>query len=75
MEQSQKYKIRVFGYGYEGSIILSLIGEVDADRINDEVIHLCVASPERLNFKKESFYDTSKVRVTYEEVVWIINNS
>ena len=69
MTESKKYKIRVFGYGYEGGITLSLAGEVDADRINDEVIHLCVASPERLNFKKESFYDTSKVRVTYEEVV------
>ena len=69
MTESKKYKIRVFGYGYEGGTTLSLPGEVDADRINDEVIHLCVASPERLNFKKESFYDTSKVRVTYEEVV------
>ena len=69
MTESKKYKIRVFGHGYEGGTTLSLAGEVDADRINDEVIHLCVASPERLNFKKESFYDTSKVRVTYEEVV------
>ena len=68
MEQSQKYNIRVFGYGYEGSIILSLIGEVDADRINDEVIHLCVAAPRTLNFQKESFYDKNKVRVTYEEI-------
>ena len=68
MEQSQKYKIRVFGYVYEGSIILSLIGEVDSDRINDEVIHLCVAAPKTLNFQKESFYDKNKVRITYEEI-------
>jgi len=68
MEQSKKYKIRVFGHGYEGSVILSLGGEVDADRINDEVIHLCVASPKSFNFQKESFYDRNRVRVTYEEI-------
>ena len=68
MEQSKKYKIRVFGHGYEGSVILSLVGEVDADRINDEVIHLCVAAPTTLNFVKDSFYDKSRVRITYEEV-------
>ncbi len=68
MTESKKYKIRVFGYGYEGGITLSLAGEVDADRINDEVIHLCVVAPRTLNFQKESFYDKNKVRVTYEEV-------
>ena len=68
MEQSKKYKIRVFGYGYEGGATLSLKGLVDADRINDEVIHLCVASPKSFNFQKESFYDRNKVRVTYEEI-------
>ena len=64
MTESKKYKIRVFGYGYEGGTTLSLPGEVDADRINDEVIHLCVASPKTLNFQKESFYDKNKVRIT-----------
>ena len=68
MTESKKYKIRVFGYGYEGGTTLSFAGEVDADRINDEVIHLCVASPKILNFQKESFYDKNKVRVTYEEI-------
>ena len=68
MTESKKYKIRVFGYGYEGGITLSLAGEVDADRINDEVIHLCGAAPKTLNFQKESFYDKNKVRITYEEI-------
>ena len=54
MTESKKYKIRVFGYGYEGGTTLSLPGEVDADRINDEVIHLCVASPKILNFQRMS---------------------
>ena len=40
MAESKKYKIRVFGHGYEGGTTLSLAGLVDADRINDEVIHL-----------------------------------
>ena len=75
MEQSQKYKIRVFGYGYEGSIILSLIGEVDADRINDEVISLCEAAPNTLNFERDTFYDKNKVRITYEEVAWTIDSN
>ena len=68
MTESKKYKIRVFGHGYEGGTTLSLAGLVDADRINDEVIHLCVASPKTLNFQKESFYDKNKVRITYEEI-------
>ena len=68
MTESKKYKIRVFGYGYQGGITLPLAGLVDADRINDEVIHLCVASPKSFNFQKESFYDRNKVRVTYEEI-------
>ena len=68
MTESKKYKIRVFGYGYQGGITLSLAGLVDADRINDEVIHLCVAAPRTLNFQKESFYDKNKVRITYEEI-------
>ena len=68
MTESKKYKVRVFGYGYEGGITLSLAGLVDADRINDEVIHLCVSAPRTLNFQKESFYDKNKVRITYEEI-------
>ena len=68
MTESKKYRIRVFGYGYQGEATLSLKGEVDKDRINDEVIHLCVASPETLNFVKDSFYDKSRVRITYEEL-------
>ncbi len=68
MTESKKYKIRVFGYGYQGGITLPLAGLVDADRINDEVIHLCVAAPTTLNFVKDSFYDKSRVRITYEEV-------
>ena len=68
METSKNYLIRVFGLGYTGQYTLPLSGIVDADRINDEVIHLCVAAPRTLNFVKDSFYDKSKVRITYEEI-------
>ena len=63
MTESKKYKIRVFGYGYEGGITLSLAGLVDADRINDEVIHLCVAAPRTLNFQKNPFMIKTKLEL------------
>ena len=75
MTESKKYKIRVFGYGYEGGTTLSLAGLVDADRINDEVISLCETAPNTLNFERDTFYDKNKVRITYEEVAWTINSS
>ena len=66
--ETKNYLIKVYGLGYTGQYTLPLTGVVDADRINDEVIHLCVASPKTLNFQKESFYDKNKVRITYEEI-------
>ena len=66
--ETKNYLIKVYGLGYTGQYTLPLTGIVDADRINDEVIHLCVAAPRTLNFQKESFYDKNKVRVTYEEI-------
>ena len=66
MTESKKYKIRVFGYGYEGGITLSLAGEVDADRINDEATHLILTK--KLILTRDTFYDKTKTRVTYEEV-------
>ena len=66
--ETKNYLIKVYGLGYTGQYTLPLTGVVDADRINDEVIHLCVAAPKTLNFQKESFYDKNKVRITYEEI-------
>ena len=66
MTESKKYKIRVFGHGYEGGITLSLAGEVDADRIDDEATHLILTK--KLILTRDTFYDKTKTRVTYEEV-------
>ena len=66
--ETKNYKIQIFGFGYRGGITLSLHGAVDMDRINDEVISLCEAAPNTLNFERDTFYDKNKVRITYEEV-------
>jgi hypothetical protein len=66
--KTKNYKIQIFGLGYRGGITLSLHGAVDIDRINDEVISLCEAAPNSLNFERDTFYDKNKVRITYEEV-------
>ena len=66
MTESKKYKIRVFGYGYEGGTTLSLAGLVDADRIDDEATHLILTK--KLILTRDTFYDKTKTRVTYEEV-------
>ena len=66
MTESKKYKIRVFGYGYEGGTTLSLAGLVDADRIDDEATHLILTK--KLILTRATFYDKTKTRVTYEEV-------
>ena len=58
--------IKVYGLGYTGQYTLSLTGVVDADRIDDEATHLILTK--KLILTRDTFYDKTKTRVTYEEV-------
>jgi len=65
METEKNYLIKVFGLGYTGQYTLPLSGIVDADRINDEAIHLIITK--KLTLERDKFYSRN-VRITYEEL-------
>ena len=62
----KNYLIKVYGLGYTGQYTLPLTGVVDADRIDDEATHLILTK--KLILTRDTFYDKTKTRVTYEEV-------
>ena len=64
--ETKNYLIKVYGLGYTGQYTLPLIGIVDADRISDEATHLILTK--KLILTRDTFYDKTKTRVTYEEV-------
>jgi len=66
METEKNYLIKVFGLGYTGQYTLPLTGVVNADRIDDEATHLILTK--KLILNRDTFYDKTKTRVTYEEV-------
>ena len=65
METAKNYLIKVFGLGYTGQYTLPLSGIVDADRINDEAIHLIITK--KMILERDKFY-SHNVRITYEEL-------
>ena len=65
METEKNYLIKVFGLGYTGQYTLPLSGIVDADRINDEAIHLIITK--KMILERDKFY-SHNVRITYEEL-------
>ena len=64
--ETKNYLIKVYGLGYTGQYTLPLTGVVDADRIDDEATHLILTK--KLILNRDTFYDKTKTRVTYEEV-------
>jgi hypothetical protein len=64
--ETKNYLIKVYGLGYKGQYTLPLTGVVDADRIDDEAAHLILTK--KLILTRDTFYDKTKTRVTYEEV-------
>ena len=64
--ETKNYLIKVYGLGYIGQYTLPLTGVVDADRIDDEATHLILTK--KLILTRDTFYDKTKTRVTYEEV-------
>ena len=62
----KNYLIKVYGLGYTGQYTLPLTGVVDADRIDDEATYLILTK--KLILTRDTFYDKTKTRVTYEEV-------
>ena len=64
--ETKNYLIKVYGLGYTGQYTLPLEGVVDADRINDEATHLILTK--KLILTRNTLYDKTRTRVTYEEV-------
>tara|TARA_R100001463_G_scaffold51312_2_gene101962 strand:+ start:410 stop:610 length:201 start_codon:yes stop_codon:yes gene_type:complete len=64
--ETKKYLIKVYGLGYTGQYTLPLTGVVNADRIDDETTHLILTK--KLILTRDTFYDKTNTRVTYEEV-------
>ena len=64
--EAKNYLIKVYGLGYTGQYTLPLTGVVDADRIDDEATHLILTK--KLILTRDTLYDKTKTRVTYEEV-------
>ena len=64
--ETKNYLIKVYGLGYTGQYKLPLAGVVDTDRIDDEATHLILTK--KLILTRDTFYDKTKTRVTYEEV-------
>jgi len=64
--ETKNYLIKVYGLGYIGQCTTSLTGAVDTARIDDEATHLILTK--KLILNRDTFYDKTKTRVTYEEV-------